>query len=59
MSYKRDIILLKNARETNFNQNVYLGAYMVTVVKNNGTTRYNECKAGGTFDICNITLYKE
>ena len=52
-------VLLKNEWKTKFNQDAYLGPYMITAVRNNGTVRACKCKVTDAFDICNITLYKE
>ena len=42
-----------------FNQDAYLGQYIITAVRNNSILRDRKGKIAYTFDICNITLYKE
>ena len=56
---KGDKVLLKNVRKTKFNQDAYLGPYTITAVINNSTVRVRKGKITDTFNICNITLYKE
>ena len=39
-TYKQgDKVLLKNAWRTKYNQDAYLGPYVITAVRNNGTVR--------------------
>ena len=56
---KRDKDVLKNVRKSKFNQDMYLGPYIITAVRNNGTVRARKGKIRDTFNIYNITLYKE
>ena len=56
---KGDKVLLKNVWKTKFNRDAYLGPYTITAIRNNGTERACKSKAINTFNICNITLYKE
>ena len=54
-----DKVLLQNAWKTKFNRDTYLGPNTVTAVRNNGTVRARKGKITDTFNICNITFYKE
>ena len=56
---KGDKVLFKNASKNKFNQDAYLGPYTIIAVRNNGTVRARKGKITDTFNICNITLYKE
>ena len=56
---KGDKILLKNAWNTKFNQDAYLGPYTITAVRNNGTVGACKGKVTDTFNVRNITPYKE
>ena len=59
-TYKKgDKVSLKNARKTKFNQEAYLGPYIITDVRNNGTVRAHKDKVADTFIIQNLTPYKE
>ena len=54
-----DKVLLRNAWKTKFNQNAYLGPYAITAVRDNGSVRARKGRITDTFNICNLTLYKE
>ena len=56
---KGDKVLLKNEWKTKFNQDAYLGPYAIIAVRNNDTVRAHKGKITDTFNICNITPYKE
>ena len=45
--------------KTKFNQNAYLGPHIITAVRNNGTVRAHKGRITDTFNINNITPYKE
>ena len=55
----RDKVLLRNAWKTKFNQNSYLSLCVITAVRDNGTVRACKGRITDTFNICNLTLYKE
>ena len=58
--YKQgDKVLLGNDRKTKFNQDAYLGLYVITAVRSNGTVRARKGRVTDTFDIRNLTPYKE
>ena len=58
--YKQgDQVLLKNVRETKFNQNANLDPCVITAVRNNGTVRDRKGKVKDTFNIQNLIPYKE
>ena len=54
-----DKVLLRNAWKTKFNQNSYLDPYVTTAVRNNGTVGDRKGRVMDTFDIWNLTPYKE
>ena len=54
-----DKVLLKIAWKTKFNQDVYIGPYTVTEVWNNGTVCNRKGKVTDTYNLCNITTFKE
>ena len=54
-----DKVLLRNAWKTKFNQNVYLGPYVITAVRDNGTVRVGKGRITDIFNIHNLTPYKE
>ena len=54
-----DKVLLRNAWKTKFNQNAYLGPYIITTVRDNGTVRARKGIFKDTFNIFNLTPYKE
>ena len=54
-----DKVLLKNAWKTKFNQDAYIGPYVITAVRNNGTVRARKGRVTDTFNIRNLTPYKE
>ena len=54
-----DKVLLRNAWKTKFNQNAYLGPYVITAVRDNGTVRAHKGRITDTFNIRNLTPYKE
>ena len=56
---KGDKFLLKNAWKTKFNQDGYLGPDTITAVRNNGTVSARKGKITDTFNMYNITPYKE
>ena len=58
--YKQgDKVLLKNTCKRKFNQVAYKGPYVITAVRNNGTVRAHKGRVMGTFNIQNLTPYKE
>ena len=59
MCEQRGKVLLKNALKTKFNQDVYLGAYVIIAVRNNGTVGDLKGKVIDTFNIRNQAPYKE
>ena len=57
--YKQgDIVLLKNAWKTKFNQDAYISPYAITAVINNVTIRAREGRATNIFNIQNLRPYK-
>ena len=59
-SYKQgDKVLLKNAWKTKSNQDAYLDPYVIAAVRNNGTVRARKGRITDTFNIQNLTTYKE
>ena len=56
---KEDNVLLKNAWKTKFNSDGYLGPYTIRAVQNNSTVTAHKRKIIATFNIRNITLFKE
>ena len=59
-TYKQgDKVLLKNAWKTKFSQDAYIGPYVITAIRNNGTVRDRKGRVTDTFNIRNLTLYKE
>ena len=54
-----DKVLLRNAWKTKFNHNAYLGPYTITAVRDNGTVRARKGRITDTFNIRNLTPYKE
>ena len=54
-----DKVLLKNAWKTKFNQDAYIGPYTITAVRNNGTVRARKGNVTDTFNLRNITPFKE
>ena len=54
-----DKVLLRNAWKMKFNQNAYLGPYVITAVKDNGTVRARIDRVTDSFNIRNLTPYKE
>ena len=56
---KRDKVLLKNTWKTIFNQDAYLGLYVIIAVRNNSTVRACKGKFMDTFNIQILTPYKE
>ena len=54
-----DKVSLKNAWKTNFNQDAYIGPYTVTEVRNNGTVRARKGNVTDTYNLHNITPFKE
>ena len=56
---KGEKVLLRNAWKTKFNQNAYLGPYVITAVRDNDTVRAQKGKITDTFNIHNLTPYEE
>ena len=56
---KGDKVLLQNTWKNEFNQDAHLGPYTITAVRNNGTMRARKGKTTDTFNIRNISPYKE
>ena len=54
-----DKVLLKNAWKTKFNQDSYLGPYTITAVRDNGTVRARHGIVTDTYNLRNITPYRE
>ena len=54
-----DKVFLKNKWKTKFNLYTYLGPYIITAVRNNGTVRARKDGVTDTFHIQNLTPYKE
>ena len=54
-----DKVLLRNAWKTKFNQNAYLGPYVITAVRDNGNVRSHKGRITDTFTIRNLTPYNE
>ena len=54
-----DKVLLKNAWKTKFNQDAYIGSYTVTEVRYNGTVRARRGNITDTYNLRNITSFKE
>ena len=54
-----DKVLLKNAWKTKFNQDAYIGPYIITAVRNNGTIRARKSNVTDTFNLRNMTPFKE
>ena len=51
-TYKQgDKVLLKITWKTKFNQEVYLGPYIITAVRNNGVVRTRKGRVTDTFNI--------
>ena len=58
--YKQgDKVLLKHAWKTKFNQDAYIGPYVITTVRNNVTVRAHKGRVMDTFNIQNLAPYKE
>ena len=55
----RDRIFLKNAWKTKFNLDAYIGCYLVTEVQNNGTVCVCNGNVIDTYNLSNITTFKE
>ena len=54
-----DKVLLNNAWKAKFNHYAYIGPYTVTEVQNNGTVRARRGNVTDTYDLRNITPFKE
>ena len=54
-----DKVLLKNTWKTKFDQDSYIDPYTVTEVRNNGTARARKGNVTDTYNLCNITPFKE
>ena len=52
-------VLLKNAWKTNFNEDAYVGPYIVTEVWNNGTVSPRRINVIDFFNLRNITAFRE
>ena len=59
MHKQGDKVLLINAWKTKFNQDVYLGSYMITADRKNGTIRARKGRDTDTINILNLISYKE
>ena len=63
MKRKQDLInkenKQKNRNQKEHTQNSYMGPFIITAVRNTGIVRARNGKVTGTFNIRNITLYKE
>ena len=49
-----DNVLFKNAWKTKFNQEAYIGPYIIIADKNNGTVTDHKGKVTDTFNIRNL-----
>ena len=56
---KGNIVQLKNVWKIKFDQDVYLGSTAITAFRKNSTVRAHKGKITDTFNIRNITPYKE
>ena len=54
-----DKVLLKNAWPTKFNQDAFLGPYVITAVRNNGTVRARKGRLTDTYNIRNLVPFRE
>ena len=54
-----DKVLLKNTWKMKFDQDAYTGLYTVTEVRNNGTASACKVNVTDTFNLRNITPFKE
>ena len=54
-----DKVLLINAWKTKFNQDAYIGPYTVSDVWNNETVRARKGNVTDTYNLRNITPFKE
>ena len=54
-----DKVLWKNTWKAKFNQDFYLGPYTVTEVRNNGTVHARRGNVTDTYNLRNITPFKE
>ena len=54
-----DKVLLRNACKTKLNQKAYLGSYMITAVRDNGTVRSLKGRIKDAFNIRSLIPYKE
>ena len=52
-------VLLQNAWKTKFNQDAYIGPYTMTEVWNNGAACTLRGNVTDTYNMCNITAFKE
>ena len=52
-------VLLKNVWKTKFNHDAYLGPYMITTARNDGTVRASKGIITDTFNTRNISPYME
>ena len=59
MYKKGDKVLLNFAWETKFNQDAYIGPYVIIAVWNHVTIRAHKYRVRDTFNIQNLTPYKE
>ena len=54
-----DLVLLKNAWNTKYNDQAYIGPYTITAVNtNNGTVNALKGNVTDTYNICNIPPYR-
>ena len=59
MYHTGDKVLLNIAWKTKFNQDANIGSYTVTRVQNNGIVRVHKGNVADTYNIRNITVFKE
>ena len=57
--HTRDKVLLKNAWRTKLNQDAYIGPYTMTEVWNEGTVSARKGNVTDTYNLRNITRFKE
>ena len=58
--YKQgDKVLLENTWKTKFNHDAYIGPYIITAIRNNGTVMVCKDRVTDIFNIRNLIPYKE
>ena len=59
MYHTGDKVLLKNVLKTKLSQDAYIGPHTVTEVRNNGTVHARKGNVTDTYNLRNITPFKE